>query len=162
MTKENRRNNKSEISLLKAHERATTTTLKECYGKWSWEKEYAFNKCKSKCQELGGYDFKIISHNVNMFSIGFYYIGQDNKVMFHYETNNLQATRKDIELKGETLNEFTYDIEQGLSQLSDSAKKHIANVVDEKGNYLLQDKSFMKSAITLGLAFDLMANGKSW
>ena len=96
MAKKIARNTKSELSLLRAHERARTTTLKECYDRWSWEKENAFNKCKSKCQELKGYDFKIISHNGWQFTIGFYYIEQDNKVMFHYESSK---SKKDIELK---------------------------------------------------------------
>jgi hypothetical protein len=72
--------------IINSHTNSTTYYLHHCYGKCSSTKVEAYLKCKTRCSELNGYDFKIISHNKNFFTIGFYY-SKDNNTYFHYETH---------------------------------------------------------------------------
>lgn len=60
--------------------------LRQCYNSWSDAKEYALWKCKYHCEQANGYNFKIISYNSQMFSIGYCY-KIDEVPYFHYETN---------------------------------------------------------------------------
>jgi hypothetical protein len=77
---------KYQTQLLQKHSSSSTHYLHECYDKCSSAKMRAYDDCKARCSAMNGYDFKIITSNRNMFSIGYYY-NQDGKTMFHYETN---------------------------------------------------------------------------
>ena len=77
---------KREQNIYNAYLRSNLTTLKQCYNSWSWAKERAYNECKNRCAEMKGHDFRIISYNLNVFTIGYLY-EKDNKTYLHYETN---------------------------------------------------------------------------
>lgn len=146
------RNNKNETAILRAHERASATTLRECYGSWSMAKECAYNECKKRCREVGGNDFKIISHNGWQFTIGYYYVDKSNKVRFHYESAN--ATR-DFEVKSETLKEFSpYSYEQfeeDYNSLCETTKQHLAN-----SGVTVHSMNEAKSLMRMSKAFDIL------
>ena len=62
------------------------TTLREVYGRWSGEKERAYKACLEKCSDMNGWNFRIVSHNSWMFTVGWLYRNEEGKNMFWYET----------------------------------------------------------------------------
>lgn len=47
--------------------------LREVYGRWSNKKEVAMRECKKEYLEDKGYDFRIIGHNCDYFSVAWNY-----------------------------------------------------------------------------------------
>jgi len=78
---------KKQNQIVARHSASNLYYLHQCYDNPSWAKECAYERCKNKCAQASGYDFKIIGYNCMMFSVGFYYV-KDGKKMFHYETNH--------------------------------------------------------------------------
>lgn len=78
---------KKQYEILQRHNQSELFTLWDCYERPSQNKIDAFNKCRDAyLSKPSARNFKIISYNTNMFSIGFYYY-KVNTLMFHYETN---------------------------------------------------------------------------
>ena len=59
--------------------------LSDVYGKYSKNKEDAFEKCKNYCKEKNGKNLCIISHNFNYFTVKF---TTDNGVYIITYANN--------------------------------------------------------------------------
>ena len=65
------------------------TTLDDCYKSYSVNKQRAFNRCRGEMYYDGGYDMRIITHNVNIFTCGYLYTDPKTGVlMFRYITPN--------------------------------------------------------------------------
>lgn len=78
---------KRQTQIIINHERATARFLSEVYASYSVAKENAFRYCEELMYKYNGYDFRIISYNTFMFTVGFYYIDQDTEQeMFMYIT----------------------------------------------------------------------------
>lgn len=66
-------------------------TLDDVYGSYSVYKARAYRDCIDTMVMLDGYDFRIISHNVNIFTCGFRY--KMNEIeMFMYITPNYRVS----------------------------------------------------------------------
>lgn len=61
--------------------------LYQVYGSYSQAKENAMNYCKEMMKKYEGYDLRIISHNSNVFSVGFIF-KDDGKKIFAYITRD--------------------------------------------------------------------------
>lgn len=61
--------------------------LSDVYGRYSDAKRNAWEYCKNLCEKYKGFNLKIVSHNINIFTAGFVYpdktTGQE---MFMYIT----------------------------------------------------------------------------
>lgn len=86
---------KKQLQILDQHKKSNKITLLDVYKKPSSDKQYAYKECRKIFDELNGKDFKIISKNIYVFSIGFYY-NKCGKLYFHYETDK---TILDFEVK---------------------------------------------------------------
>lgn len=86
---------KKQLQILEQHKKSDKITLLDAYKKPSLDKQHAYKECKKIFNELNGKDFKIISKNIYVFSIGFYY-DKNDKLYFHYETDK---TVLDFEVK---------------------------------------------------------------
>lgn len=53
------------------YNRSSALELWDVYGACSVNKRRAFNFCKELCEALSGHDLKIISHNLQAFTVGF-------------------------------------------------------------------------------------------
>lgn len=63
--------------------------LGDVYASYSVYKERAMRRCKQLCEDLGGFDLKIVSHNTNMFTVGFEYPdAETGELMFAYITRD--------------------------------------------------------------------------
>jgi len=140
--------NKRQQSILDAYNNSDLRTLHECYGSWSWAKEYAYEDCKRTCANMNGYDFRIISYNTCMFSIGFRY-KKDGKEYLHYETN---VSVLDFEIgKGDA---YGYDdFKQDYDALSDKTKEHLAN-----SGVQVHSMQEAKDLMKISTMFDLLFN----
>lgn len=59
--------------------------LRHVYGRWSDAKENAMEYCKAQMYKRHGYGLRIVSHNVNVFTVGFKF-DEGNTEMFMYIT----------------------------------------------------------------------------
>ena len=75
--------NSTMLNAIKAHTRAYKTNLRECYTTWSNAKDNAFKRCRDLYMQYKGMDFKIISHNLNEFSVGFVGEYEGQKAFFY-------------------------------------------------------------------------------
>ena len=63
------------------------TELWRVYGRYSYNKERAFERCWNLCCRLDGEKFAIISHNGFIFTVGFYFTDEETGVLkFFYIT----------------------------------------------------------------------------
>ena len=58
---------------------SSDTELRHIYKSWSSSKEYAFARCRIDMQKHDGYDGRITSHNCDVFSYAFRYVGSDGE-----------------------------------------------------------------------------------
>lgn len=58
--------------------------LSQVYESWSSKKDDAYKNCKEFMQSLNGKNFRIISHNGWMFTVGFVYRDEDGNKWFVY------------------------------------------------------------------------------
>lgn len=73
--------------LLARASRFEGTDLSDIYGRWSSAKASAMRDCKAWCDELNGYNFRIISHNGFGFSVAWNYTNEETgEVMTRIET----------------------------------------------------------------------------
>lgn len=61
--------------------------LYNCYNNPSYNKVRALEYCNELCNELNGYNLKIIGYNCTQFSVGFTF-EQDDKLCFGYITKD--------------------------------------------------------------------------
>lgn len=59
--------------------------LRHVYGRWSDAKENAMEYCKAQMYGRNGHGLRIVSHNVNVFTVGFKF-EEDGKEKFMYIT----------------------------------------------------------------------------
>lgn len=59
--------------------------LSDVYGSYSTAKERAWNWCFTKMQSQNGYGFRIVSHNIMVFTCAWLYDAEDGTHM-NYET----------------------------------------------------------------------------
>ena len=62
---------KRERAIVDSYYKSTITELGECYHKFSERKRQAYNNCVAQKRLDGGDDFRIISYNVNIFTVGY-------------------------------------------------------------------------------------------
>ena len=77
---------KRELDILKQHARSNLFELTDCYQSYSILKQHAYNYELNIYNSRLAYEFRIISYNGYMFSVGFYFV-KDNKLFFHYASN---------------------------------------------------------------------------
>lgn len=65
------KNTQRAASVIRAYQGSTSTSLYDVYKNPSWNKEQAFYYCKDLKAAKRGSNMKIISHNDNVFSVGF-------------------------------------------------------------------------------------------
>lgn len=71
-----------------SYKRASATTLNDVYTSYSSRKASAFEWCRNKCEELNGFDFKVVSACTNFFTVGFMYPDPETgEIRFCYETH---------------------------------------------------------------------------
>lgn len=76
---------KSQNSIYNRYLNSSDYELRHVYGSWSWAKENAMESCKRRMAEKDGFGLKIISHNCNVFTVGFVYTDEETgKQMFNY------------------------------------------------------------------------------
>lgn len=63
-------NTKRAENFVNAYNRSTDTTLRHCYGRYSWEKEHAEYDCRRKMDNENGFGFRILSYNTFQFTCG--------------------------------------------------------------------------------------------
>ncbi len=74
-------------TLLARASRFEGTDLSDVYGRWSSAKASAMRDCRAWCDELNGYNFRIISHNGWGFSVAWNYTNRETgEVMTRIET----------------------------------------------------------------------------
>lgn len=78
------------------------TELRQIYGKWSNKKEDAMRECKREYREDDGYNFRIISHCRDYFSVAWNYNNKDTgevmtKIKTASNTYVIDGTRKNRE-----------------------------------------------------------------
>ena len=62
--------------------------LADVYDSWSTRKQFAYDECYDIFAELDGYDFRIVTHNRNFFTVGFiYYVGEEERFIFVTHTD---------------------------------------------------------------------------
>ena len=93
------------LAILKSHHNSSLIDLHDCYKSYSMLKYAAYEYQRELQLMRDGFNFKIISYNGYMFSVGFYY-RMDNELYFHYATNktafDFNVTDDDlIEVTGE-------------------------------------------------------------
>ena len=71
--------------IYESFKQANAYQLYHVYGRYSDAKDKAFDYCVSKCNELSGYRFRIISHNSQIFTVGFLF-EKDGKTFLAYIT----------------------------------------------------------------------------
>lgn len=65
------------------------TDLDDVYGRWSRAKADAMRSCRRLCEEMNGYNFRIISHNTFGFSVAWNYDNSETgEVMTRIETSS--------------------------------------------------------------------------
>ena len=69
---------KTERSYFDRWKKSEITELHQIYSTYSKNKERAFEYCKEMCYRLQGFRFRIISHNTDIFTVGFAYGTSDN------------------------------------------------------------------------------------
>ena len=62
--------------------------LWQVYDRYSHAKENAMNYCKEMMKKYDGFDLCIISHNSNVFSVGFIFKDDEGKKIFAYITRD--------------------------------------------------------------------------
>lgn len=68
------------------------TDIYDAYRSPSRAKVNAFNYCKRLCEEVNGFDFRIISYGVQTFSVGFRYFGKNTgAACFAYITRDYDS-----------------------------------------------------------------------
>lgn len=78
---------------LVAYNLSTDTQLSDCYGTYSMAKQRAYNYCINQMENVDGWGFRIISHNVNIFTCGYKYVDSDTGViMFRYITPTYEVS----------------------------------------------------------------------
>lgn len=79
--------------------KATATELWHVYGRFSQAKVNAMEYCKSLMEKHNGYGLRIVSHNLNVFTVGF--LGEiDGKEAFFYITRDYDRFATVDELNG--------------------------------------------------------------
>lgn len=70
---------------IKDYELSSDTELSDCYKSYSIFKQRAYNHCYECMIRDGGTRFRIISHNVNVFTCGYIYADNETGVLkFRY------------------------------------------------------------------------------
>ena len=79
--------NKREMGIINSYKNYAGRTLSDCYKKASAAKERAYAYCRDKQIQYNGYDFRIISYNTFMFTVGFKFVDTNTgKIMFMHIT----------------------------------------------------------------------------
>lgn len=82
------RNTKKAQAFVKSFYNSEIDTLYGCYSRVSHDKMLAFSWCKDKCAYMGGWRFRIISHNIQSFTCGWLYEDKETGVvMLNVETH---------------------------------------------------------------------------
>ena len=84
--------NKLQKAIYESHKNSYKIDLYDCYENCSVAKRRAYSNCVLLCNELNGYDLRIVSHNKNMFTVGFKYETEDGIRMFMYITPTQKIT----------------------------------------------------------------------
>ena len=80
---------KRQRAIIDSYYNSTITELGECYHKFSERKRQAYNNCIAHKRLDGGDDFRIISYNVNIFTVG-YTIDNGTKLVY------ITPTKKEV------------------------------------------------------------------
>ena len=72
---------KRQKAIVDSYYKSTITELSECYHKFSARKRQAYNNCVARKRLDGGDGFRIISYNVNIFTVG-YTIDNGTKLVY--------------------------------------------------------------------------------
>ena len=81
------RNTKKARALVQAYERSYNYELNQCYASYSHAKAVAEAHCRKKMFDMGGYGFKILSFNSQVFTCGWLYEDKETgATMLNVET----------------------------------------------------------------------------
>ena len=80
---------KRQRAIVDSYYSSTITELGECYHKFSERKRQAYNNCVAQKRLDGGDDFRIMSYNVNIFTVG-YTIDNGTKLVY------ITPTKKEV------------------------------------------------------------------
>ena len=71
------------------YENSKAVTLSDVYKTNSLAKNHAYAYCVEKCRAKRGYNLRIITHNANMFTVGFtFHDRKTGKIKFMYITKD--------------------------------------------------------------------------
>lgn len=75
------------------------TELSDVYGRYSNLKEKAMRQCREWCEADGGWDFHIISHTCQGFSVAWYYSDKETgeiitRIETPFSTYRIDSTRR--------------------------------------------------------------------
>lgn len=65
-----KKDTKKAQQLIAALNRSEDVRLEDVYTRWSQAKAIAWNHCWNECQRDGGMHFRIVSHNLMTFTVG--------------------------------------------------------------------------------------------
>lgn len=79
--------NKRVNGIIESYKNYAGRDLSDCYKKASVAKQRAYAYCRDKQRQYNGYDFRIISYNTFIFTVGFKFVDvETGKVMFMHIT----------------------------------------------------------------------------
>ena len=85
--------NKNAKRALTAYNVSRETRLEDCYKSYSFAKQKAYNYCIQQMESVNGWSFRIISHNVNIFTCGYLYADcETGVIMFRYITPSYETS----------------------------------------------------------------------
>ena len=74
--------------ILYRYYRSGASELSDVYGRYSEAKRRAWKSCEALCDEIGGYDLRVVSYNSNIFTAGFRYRNMRGDQCFCYITRS--------------------------------------------------------------------------
>ena len=83
-----KRNTQKAKRFIKEYWTSSRYNLDDCYNNYSYAKQNAFDYCINKMQKMGGYDGRIISYNIFVFTYAF--MTDDNKLIVICPTNEYE------------------------------------------------------------------------
>lgn len=79
--------NKRVNGIINSYKNYAGRDLSDCYKKASVAKQRAYAYCRDLQRKYNGYDFRVISYNTFMFTVGFKFVDTETgKVMFMHIT----------------------------------------------------------------------------